>query len=98
MDEGYRSQSLTGQDRMNELTDETQSENPAEPLSGRSGNLHELLRSLSDTELEAYCLYWSRRRAEYARQRLRLVEVQQPPRSRLRRGSNTLPKVMAAGD
>jgi hypothetical protein len=51
---------------MSEQTDETQSGNPGDPLSGRSGNLHELLRSLSDAELETYCLYWSRRHAEYA--------------------------------
>ena len=66
MDEPDRTESLTGQTTMDEVRDATQSENPADPLSGRSGNLDELLRSLSDAELEAYCLHWSSRRREYA--------------------------------
>ena len=37
----------------------------AKPLSGRSGPLVKLLRSLSDDDLSEYCRYWAHRRNQY---------------------------------
>lgn len=38
---------------------------PSNPLSDRSGYVHELLADLSDSELAEYCRYWTWRSDEY---------------------------------